>query len=67
MYFVIQRTTTPSVTKLLLNTQNEPRVPYRTLQLQPVSFDINTFNKKQKKLHRCHWVENKYYQGYLEL
>jgi len=43
-----QRTTTPSVTKRLSNTQNEPRVPHRMLLLQPISFDINTFDKKKK-------------------
>jgi len=61
---MIQRTTTPSVTKRLSNSQNEPQVPHRMLLLQPISFDINTLDKNR---HRCHWVENKYYQGYLEL
>jgi hypothetical protein len=64
---MIQRTTTPSITKRLSNSQNEPQVPQRKLLLQPISFDNNTLDKKHKNRHRCHWVENKYYQGYLEL
>jgi len=64
---MIQRTTTTSVTKRLSNAQNEPRIPHRMLLLQPISFDINTLDKKQKNRHHCHWVENKYYREYLEL